>query len=64
MPDTPHKKLHHAVRIPKTIMDKFKYIAAYHGRSANKEMERLILHSITTFEQKNGIIPLDESEDI
>ena len=36
----------YALRIPTPTMDKLKYIAERHGRSANKEIEQLILKHI------------------
>ena len=59
MPNTPHKNPHYALRIPILTMDKLKYIAAYNGRSANKEIEQLILQHIAAFEKANGGIVLD-----
>ncbi|MCL2546875.1 MAG: Arc family DNA-binding protein [Oscillospiraceae bacterium] len=52
----PSKLPHYALRIPKQTMDKLKYIAEYHGRSANKEIEQLILKHIADFEEENGTI--------
>ena len=40
-------------------MDKLKYIAEYNGRSANKEIEQLILAHIAKFEKEHGEINLD-----
>ena len=59
MPNTPHKNPHYALRISILTMDKLKYIAAYNGRSANKEIEQLILQHIAEFEKANGGIVLD-----
>ncbi len=52
MANGPHKNPHYALRIPELTMDKLKYIAGYNGRSANKEIERLILAHIAAFERK------------
>ena len=43
MPNTPHRHPHYALRIATPTMDKLKYIAGHNGRSANKEIEQLIL---------------------
>ena len=51
-----HKNPHYALRIPVSTMDKLKYIADYNERSANKEIEQLILKHIGDFETQNGII--------
>ena len=54
MPNAPHKHPHYALRIPTETMDKLKYIASYNGRSANKEIEQLILAHIKLFESQHG----------
>lgn len=59
MPNAPHKNPHYALRIPTATMNKLKYIAEYNGRSANKEIEQLILAHITQFEKEHGEISLD-----
>ena len=46
MPNAPHRNPHYALRIPVATMNKLKYIAEYNGRSANKEIEQLILRHI------------------
>lgn len=43
MPNVSHKNPHFALRIEEAKMDKLKYIAGHNGRSANKEIEQLIL---------------------
>ena len=55
----PSKLPHYALRIPTPTMDKRKYIAEYNGRSANKEIEQLILAHIAKFEKEHGEINLD-----
>lgn len=52
----PSKLPHYALRIPVETMDKLKYIAEYNGRSANKEIEQLILAHIAQFEKEHGTI--------
>ncbi len=59
MPNAKHKNPHYALRIPTPTMDKLKYIAEYNGRSANKEIEQLILKHIASFEKEHGDIPAD-----
>lgn len=51
---------HYALRIPTETMDKLKYIAAWNGRSANKEIEQLILRHIAAWEKANGSITFDD----
>ncbi len=62
MSNGPHKNPQYSLRIPELTMDKLKYIAAYNGRSANKEIEQLILAHIAAYEKKLGKIVL-EAED-
>lgn len=54
----PSKLPHYALRIPSETMDKLKYIAEYNGRSANKEIEQLILAHIDAFQEQHGNIDL------
>lgn len=60
MPNAAHKNPHYALRIPVETMDKLKYIATYNGRSANKEIEQLILRHIAQFESTHGKIELED----
>lgn len=62
MPAGVHKNPHYALRIPVETMDKLKYIAEYHGRSANKEIEQLILKHIAEYEKEYGSITLNDLE--
>lgn len=57
----PSKLPHYALRIPTETMNKLKYIAAYNGRSANKEIEQLILQHIRNWENEHGEINDDFS---
>ncbi len=60
MPNAPHRNPQYALRIPEETMDKLKYIAGHNGRSANKEIEQLILAHIASFEKENGKIEMSE----
>ena len=60
MSDAPRKNHHYGLRIPTETMDKLKYIAERHGRSANKEIEQLILRHIDVWEKNHGPILLDD----
>ena len=62
MPNAPHKNPHYALRIDVSTMDKRKYIAGHNGRSANKEIEQLILAHIAAFERIHGTILLTEDD--
>lgn len=50
------------LRIPKELLGKLGYIAAYHGRTKNKELEQMIKFRINSFEQKNGTIHIEEED--
>lgn len=60
MPNGIHKNPQYGLRIPKETMTKLKYIAEYNGRSANKEIEQLILRHIRDWEKVNGPITFDD----
>ena len=62
MTNTSHKNPHYALRIEETTMDKLKYIAGHNGRSANKEIEQLILVHIASYERAHGPIDLTEED--
>lgn len=44
------------LRVEKSIMDKFKVIAAENGRSVNKEIEILMKQAIAAYESQHGAI--------
>lgn len=48
------------LRVDKAVMDKFKAIAAEHGRSVNKEIEALMKDAIQRFESQHGEIPVQD----
>lgn len=48
------------LRVDKTIMGKFKVMAAENGRSVNKEIEILMKHAISNYEEKHGLIQLPD----
>lgn len=56
----PSKLPHYALRIPSEVMDKLKYIAWRSGRSANKEIEQLIIRHIADWEKVHGVILFDD----
>lgn len=55
----PTKFPQYGLRIPKETMDKLKYIAEYSGRSANREIEQLILAHIEEWEREHGPITFE-----
>ena len=46
----------YALRMPSGTLEKIKYIAAHHGRSAHKEIEQLIRAHIQEFEEMHGAV--------
>lgn len=46
------------LRTERATMEKFKHLAEYNGRSANKELEQLMIQTIRKFEKENGEIRL------
>ncbi|EGY78672.1 Arc-like DNA binding domain-containing protein [Peptoniphilus asaccharolyticus DSM 20463] len=43
-------------RTTREVINKIKYIAESNGRSANKEIEQLVIQAIKTYEKENGEI--------
>lgn len=56
----PSKLPHTAIRIEPSLMRKFRYVASYNGRSANKEIEQLIRKRVEAFEKAHGPIELPD----
>lgn len=52
----------YTLRIPQELLDKLAYIAAYEGRTKNKEIEQLIKKRISEFEDIHGSIPSKNNE--
>lgn len=50
----------YTLRIPQILLDKLGYIAAYEGRTKNKEIEQIIKQRIAEFEAAHG--PITESD--
>lgn len=48
--------LRFTLRVNRTLFKKFRYIAEYEGRSANKEIEQYIKHCVREFEKEHGEI--------
>ena len=51
----------YTLRIPQILLDKLTVVAAYEGRTKNKEIEQLIKRRIAEFEAEHGAIegPVD-----
>lgn len=44
------------VRVDPSLLAKFRYVAEYHARSANREAELLFRQHVEEFEKKHGTI--------
>lgn len=49
--------LRYTLRVNRILFQKFKYIAQYEGRSANKELEQYMKITVKKFEAEHG--PID-----
>lgn len=54
------KRLRYTLRVDRAAFQKFRYIAEYEGRSANKEIEQYIKKRIAKFESIHGTIDTNE----
>ena len=50
--------LRYTLRINRHLFQKFRYIAAAEGRSANKEIEQYLKKRVAEYEKENGKIPI------
>ncbi len=50
------------LRVPKEFLGKLGYIAAYNGRTKNKELEQMVKARISAFEQKFGEIIIEKED--
>lgn len=57
------KLLRYTLRVDREIFKKFRYIAAYEGRSANKEIEQFLKMRVAKFEREHGKIETDGDEE-
>lgn len=57
------KLLRYTLRIDRDLFAKFRYIADYQGRSANREIEQFIKQTVKDYEAEHGEIKIDKSED-
>ena len=51
------------LRIDTELMEKFKIIAKNNGRSVNKEIEQMILLTVSNYEKAHGPIPIPDSSE-
>lgn len=54
------KLLRYTLRIDRHLFKKFKYIAEFEGRSANKEIEQMLKKRVIKFEKEYGEIPISD----
>ena len=52
----------YTLRVDRELLEKFRYVSNYEGRSANRHLEQYILKSIREFEKEHGEIILPEKE--
>ena len=58
------KRLRYTLRVDRRIFQKFRYVAEYEGRSANKEIEQFLKRHIAKFEEKHGEIQFENSKNL
>ena len=51
------------LRIPSSMLEKIAYIADYHGRTKNKEIEFILKKQISEFERLYGTIEITNDSD-
>ncbi len=52
------KLLRYTLRVDRNLFQKFRYIADFEGRSANKEIEQYLKKRVAQFENEHGKIEL------
>ncbi len=57
------KQKHISIRIDSDVLRKFHYIAKYDDRSASGQIMFLINKSIRDFEEKHGVIELEDTKE-
>ncbi len=57
------KIIRYTLRTDRTLFRKFRYIADYDGRSANRELEHYIKKRVQSFEKEHGVISEEDIED-
>ncbi|MBE6708359.1 MAG: TraY domain-containing protein [Ruminococcaceae bacterium] len=57
------KLLRYTLRVDRQLFRKFRYVAEYEGRSANKEIEQFLKRHVAKFEEKHGVIDVDLSDE-
>ncbi len=54
--------LRYTLRVDSRLFRKFRYVAEYKGRSANKEIEQILKKRVEVFENEHGEIVFPEEE--
>ena len=57
------KLLRFTLRVDRHLFEKFRYVAEYEGRSANKEIEQFIKKHVAEFEKAHGKIEISPKVD-
>lgn len=56
----PREIIRYTLRVDKLLFRKFRYIADYDGRSANRALERYIKKRVQEFEEEHGKIAMED----
>lgn len=56
----PKEIIRYTLRVDKLLFRKFRYIADYDGRSANRALERYIKKCVQEFEEEHGKIAMED----
>ncbi|MDR0914160.1 MAG: TraY domain-containing protein [Oscillospiraceae bacterium] len=54
------EQLRYTLRTNRELFQKFRYVAEYEGRSANKKIEQYLKRTVQQFEEKHGKINTNE----
>jgi len=57
------KLLRYTLKVDRMLFRKFRYVAEFEGRSANKEIEQFLKRHVAEFESKHGKIEITESDE-
>jgi len=57
------KLLRYTLRIDRELFAKFRYVADFQGRSANREIEQFIKQTVKEYEEEHGEIVVPEEDD-
>lgn len=55
------KILRYTLRVDRALFQKFRYVAEFEGRSANKEIEQFIKKHVAEFEKTHGKIEINDN---